>query len=80
MVITMSTQLLAIELLNLESSMKVNSQSDRVKTSTKYAIVYWVETEEFKVMLLSRIFKDKRELEQGASATLKNVKTGKLKL
>ena len=34
--------------------------------------------EEFKVMTLSRILKDKRE--QGTSATLENVETGKLKL
>ena len=52
----------------MESSTKVNSQSDKVKSSTKYAIVYWIETKEFKVMPLSRILKDKRE--QGASATL----------
>lgn len=70
-VIAMSTQLLASELLNLESSTnsKVNSQSDKAKSSTKYAIVYWIETKEFNVMPLSRIPKDKRE--QGASATLK---------
>ena len=80
MVITMSTQLLASELLNLESSTKVNSQSDKVNSSTKYAIVYWIETKVFKVMLLSTIIKGKRELEQGASATLKNIETGKLKL
>ena len=65
----MSTQLLASELLNLESSTKVNSQPDKAKSSTKYAIVYWIETKEFNVMPLSRIPKDKRE--QGASATLK---------
>ena len=65
----MSTQLLASELLNLESSTKVNLQSDKAKTSTKYAIVYWIETKEFNVMPLSRIPKDKRE--QGASAILK---------
>ena len=67
----MSTQLLASELLNLESSTnsKVNSQSDKAKSSTKYAIVYWIEMKEFNVMPLSRIPKDKRE--QGASATLK---------
>ena len=52
----------------MESSTKVNLQSDKAKTSTKYAIVYWIETKEFNVMPLSRIPKDKRE--QGASATL----------
>ena len=52
----------------MESSTKVNSQSDKVKSTTKYAIVYGIETKEFKVMPLSRILKDKRE--QGASATL----------
>ena len=78
MLITVSTQLLASELLNLESSTKVNSQSEKVNSSTKYAIVYWIEMEEFKVMTLSRILKDKRE--QGASTTLENVETGKLKL
>ena len=57
----MSTQLLASELLNLGSSTKVKSQSDKVKSSTKYAIVYWREMEEFKVMPLSRILEDKRE-------------------
>ena len=80
MVITMSMQLLASELLNLESSTKVNSQSDKVNSSTKYAIVYWIETKVFKVILLSTIIKGKRELEQGASATLKSIETGKLKL
>jgi len=58
----MSTQHLANELLNLESSTKDNSQPDRAKSPTKYAIVYWIETKEFNVMpWLSRIAKDKRE-------------------
>ena len=61
----MAVQLLASELLNLESLTKL----DKAKISTKYAIVYWIETKEFNVMLLSRIPKDKRE--EGASATLK---------
>lgn len=61
----MAVQLLASELLNLESSTKL----DKAKVSTKYAIVYWIETKEFNVMLLSRIPKDKRE--EGASVTLK---------
>lgn len=65
----MSTQLLANELLNLEASTKDNSQPDKGKSPTKYAIVNWIETKEFNVMPLSRIPKDKRE--QGASATLK---------
>ena len=64
----MSMQLLANELLNLESSTKDNSQPDRAKSPTKYSIVYWIETKELNVMPLSRIPEDKRE--EGASATL----------
>ncbi|KAJ7394924.1 hypothetical protein OS493_000761 [Desmophyllum pertusum] len=61
----MAVQLLASELLNPESLTKL----DKAKVSTKYAIIYWIETKEFNVMPLSRSPKDKRE--EGASVTLK---------
>ena len=63
----MPMQRLATQLLNLESS--VTSQPEKEKASSKYAIVYWIETKEFNVMPLMRIPKDKRE--EGASAILK---------
>ena len=41
----------------------------RPKQLMKYAIVYWIATQEFNVMSLSKIPKDKRQ--EGESATLK---------
>ena len=65
----MSIQHLASELLNLKSSKNVSSEVSKVKSPTKYAIVYWIETKEFNVMPLSKIPKGSRE--EGVSATLK---------
>jgi len=60
-------QLLASQLLSLEASRNINPQPDKAKNSTKYAVVYWIETKN--VMLLTRIRKDKRE--KKASVILK---------
>ena len=64
---------IASELLRLDVPPKDgNSASENVqrpKQMTKYAIVYWIATQEFNVMPLSKIPKDKRQ--EGESAMLK---------
>ena len=65
---------IASELLRLDAPPKDgNSASENeqrpIKQMTKYAIVYWIATQEFNVMPLSKIPKDKRQEEE--SATLK---------
>ena len=70
----MAMERIASELLSLDvppndDNFSSENAETKLKQSTKYAIVYWIETQEFNVMPLSKIPKDKRQ--EGESATLK---------
>ena len=79
----MAMERIASELLRLDvppndDNFSSENAETKLKQSTKYAIVYWIETQEFNVMPLSKIPKDKRQ--EGESATACNLCRNNLQL